>query len=222
MKNIIKSAFLIQILLLCFSCKQKEESVEKFQNIDVHLAKDEEPPLLFEVKTTDTTQVFVENLTKKWEGTITNSDVTISVYPWKLFPHNNIEFEYPRTFSFEADLSDTSDMWILSGNDFKIMVFQSNEEIAMTEYVEKMTAKFGSANSNTSFISRTLGNVQYKGTKISVTLAGASLEMSVFQITAKNGKKFLLIFQDSLINDNANSKESKKVLERFESTFKLN
>ncbi len=219
-----KTSIIITSLLsmLCISCDQKQESKIKFKDFEISLSKDEEPPLIFGISSEGKTQYFVENQTRKWNLLTKNSDITIRVYDWKLFPHNNIEFEYPRTYSFEADLSIINDIWTLSGNDFTIMVIRPIIETEVKEYVDDMITEFGPSNCTKQEISKRINNSKLNGIKLSVNLAGIDIELDVFEIIDKNGKKSFIVFQDSLTDSKENSKESINTMKRIEQTFKIN
>ncbi|MFD2564476.1 hypothetical protein [Aquimarina rubra] len=222
----MKNSSIVLIASICLfsqtSCEHKKESKINFKDFEIRLSKDEEPPLIFELKTENETQYFVENQPKKWKGLANKSETTIGVYEWKLFPHNNIEFEYPRTYSFEAKLSITNDIWTLSGNDFTIMVIRPIVEMDVKEYVDEMISQFGQSNCSTKEITEQINSSKLNGIKLSVTLAGINLELNVFEVVDNNGKKSLLVFQDSLTQAKENSKESNKTMERIKQTFKIN
>ncbi|WP_179020463.1 hypothetical protein [Winogradskyella forsetii] len=221
MKN--PSIILIPLIVVFFltSCENNKESKINFKDFEINLSKNEEPPLIFELKSEGEIQYFVENQPKKWKGLDKESETTIGVYEWKLFPHNNLEFEYPRTYSFEADLSITNDIWTLSGNDFKIMVIRPMVEMDVEEYVDEMISQFGQSNCSTTEISNQLNTSKLNGIKLSVNLAGIDLELDVLEVIDKSGKKSFLVFQDSLNDARQNSKESKTTLARIKQTFKI-
>lgn len=221
----MKKTLVIIIFLSSFiylSCEKKKESQIKFKDFEINLSKDEEPPLIFELISGNEIQYFVENQPKKWNGLAKDSETTIEVYDWKLFPHNNVEFEYPRTYSFEADLSITNDIWTLSGNDFTIMVIRPIIAMNVNEYVDKMIAQFGPSNCSTKEITKKINNSKLNGIKLSVTLAGTNIELDVLEIIDNSGKKSLLVFQDSLSDSKENSKESLNTMKRIRQTFKIN
>jgi len=222
MRNTSIIIIIFLFLFIHISCEQKKESKIKFKDFEINLSKDEEPPLIFELISENKTQYFVENQPRKWNGLAKDSETTIGVYDWKLFPHNNIEFEYPRTYSFEADLSITNDIWTLTGNDFIIMVIRPIIEMNVKEYVDEMIAQFGPSNCTTKEITRKINNSKLNGIKLSVILAGINIELDVLEIINKSGKKTLLVFQDSLSDSKENSKESLNTLKRIEQTFKIN
>ncbi len=222
MKNtsILIISFLFSLVFI--SCDWKKESQIEFKDFEINLSKDEEPPLIFELISENETQYFIENQPKKWNGSVKDSEMIIKVYDWKLFPHNNIEFEYPRTYSFEADLSITNDIWTLSGYDFKIMVIRPIIGMNVKVYVDEMIAQFGPSNCSTKEITKKINNSELNGIQLSVKLAGINLELDVLEIIDNSGKKSLLVFQDSLSDSKENSKESLSTMKRIEQTFKVN
>lgn len=221
MKN---SSIIIMLLLFIVStsCEKKSESNTTIKNFKISLSKDEEPPLIFELKSRNNIQYFVENKQKKWNELNKDSEVTISVYKWKLFPHNNIEFEYPRNFSFEAELSVTEDIWTLSGNNFTIIVIRPIVFIDIESYVNDMITQFGSQNCSTKRVTKKINNSKLNGIKVSVVIAGVNIEIDVFEIIDKRGKKSLIVFQDTLSDSKENSEESQTAFERINQTFKIN
>jgi len=62
-------------------------------NFEIKLSENEEPPLILKLLSENETHYFIENQPKKWDGLSKNSEATIEIYDWKLFPHNNLEFE---------------------------------------------------------------------------------------------------------------------------------
>ncbi|TPN85865.1 hypothetical protein [Aquimarina algicola] len=222
MKNTSTSIIIFLFLLIIISCTQKKESQIKFKDFEINVSKDEEPPLVFELVSKNGTQYFIENQPKKWNGVPQDSEIKIKVYDWKLFPHNNIEFEYPRTYSFEADLSKTNDIWTLSGNDFKIMVIRPLIEMDVKTYVDKMVEQFGPSNCTTKEIFKKLNHSELNGIQLLVKLSGVYLELNVMEIIDNSGNKSLLVFQDSLSDAKKNSKESSSTMKRIEQTFKVN
>ncbi|MFC7772394.1 hypothetical protein [Flavobacterium sp. GCM10027622] len=216
--------FLVSIIIAFTqtSCDQKRESKISFKDFEVNLAKDEEPPLIFELKSENGTEYFIENQSKKWKGLDKGTQTTISVYDWKMFPHNNIQFEYPRTYTFEADLSTTNDIWTLSGNDFKIMIIRPLVELDVKEYVNEMISQFGKANCSTKKITKKINTYRLDGMKLSATLSGIPIEIDVFEIIDKSGNKSLLVFQDALTDNNENSNESRSTMKRIEQTLQIN
>lgn len=222
MKN--QSLIIISFIILFSqtSCENKNESRINFKDFEISLSKDEEPPLIFELKSENVTQYFVENKPKRWNGLSKESETKISVYDWKLFPHSNLEFEYPRTYSFEADFSITNRIWTLSGNDFVVMIIRPIFEIDIKEYVDEMINQFGKSNCSTNKIIKKINTSKLNGIKLSVTLAGIDLEIDILEVIDKSGKKSLLVFQDTLSDTKENSKESKSTMERIRQTFKIN
>lgn len=216
--------FLVSIIIAFTqtSCDQKRESKISFKDFEVNLAKDEEPPLIFELTSENGTEYFIENQSKKWTGLDKGTPTTISVYDWKLFPHNNIQFEYPRAYTFEADLSTTNDIWTLSGNDFKIMIIRPLVELDVKEYVNEMISQFGKANCSAKKITKKINTYRLDGMKLSATLSGIPIEIDVFEIIDKSGNKSLLVFQDALTDNNENSNESRSTMNRIEQTFVIN
>lgn len=221
MKN--QFIFIIAFFFIFFqiSCSKKKESKINFKDFEINLSKDEEPPLILEVKSKNDIQYFVENQSKKWQGIAKDSETIISVYDWKLFPHNNIAFEYPRTYSFEADLTTTSNIWTLSGNDFKIMIISLKKSISVKEYVDGMVSQFGLSNCSTKKITKQINSYDLDGMSLLVSLTGVNLEMEIFEVVDTNGKSSLLVFQDSLTDEKDNSKESKKTMRKIDQTFKV-
>lgn len=209
------------MILFQISCSKKKESKINFKDFEINLSKDEEPPLILEVKSKNKTQYFVENQSKKWQGIAKESETTISVYDWKLFPHNNLSFEYPRTYTFEADLAITSDIWTLSGNDFKIMIISPKNSIPVKEYVDGMVSQFGPSNCSTKKVTKQVNSYSLNGMSLFISLTGVNLEMEIFEVVDTNGKSSLLVFQDSLTDEKENSRESKKTMRRIDQTFKV-
>lgn len=220
MKNIYFS-ILILFFFTVTSCRNENKKNIEFKGFKIDIKKDEEPPLIFEVIAESESQFFIENERKKWNITLTKPVLEIKVHNWKLFPHNNIEFEYPRTYSFKSDLSLTNDIWILSGNNLIIMVIRPIVSMGLNEYTEQMVEQFGRLNCKTESISKDINRRKFNGKKLSITLAGTNIEMEILELIDSTGKKSFLIFQDTLDEDYKHSSEYHNTMKKIQKTLKI-
>lgn len=219
-----KTTTILTVLFISFiylSCEGKKESKLNLNDFEISLSEEEEPPLILELITERDTQYFIENEPANWEGLTKGSKLKIGVYDWKLFPHSNIEFEYPRTYTYEADLSITNDIWTLSGNDFKIMVVRSIVDMDAKGYVDDLVSQFGPENCSTKKINKKLNQSTLSGIRLSVSITGTDIELDVLEIKDSSKKTGLIIFQDVLTDANENSQDSHNTLKRIEQSFKI-
>ena len=126
-----------------------------------------EPPLKYSVKVGERTVTISEGQTVQLDGTFSNPEITVTAQPYRVFPYQGLTFNYPRSFTFEADLDDrNAKIWTLSGNDFKIMYFVLNESVSTDDFANNMIDQFGRenakvVNANTTI---TLGKQKLSGT----------------------------------------------------------
>jgi len=211
----------IFLVLLIFSCKEPNASNLNFDDFAYNLEPNEEPPLIFILNSESDTFYVVENQKSKLNFLKKDGEITIGIYDWRRFPHNNMTFEYPKHFSFEADLSPSLDIWTLSGIDFNIIVIHPSTEMSTKTYVQEMMNQFGPSNCSTKFISKKLNHKKLSGIELSVNLANVNIRLEVLEIRRPSGKKSFIVFQDTLDDNMESSQECLNVMRRLDQTFKI-
>lgn len=183
-----------------------------------------EPPLTYSVRIGDKSVTTVEGETARFEGTFTNPEVTIAAQQHRMFPYQGVSFKYPRSFTFEADLSDPdAKIWTLSGNDFKIMYFVLNTRLTAADFARTMINQFGKQSSKVlnGSAKTTLGKHTLLGATLRATLATHSMIMEIYGIPTPGARTKLLVFQDSLDDSGNRSQEGKATLQVFRSSFDI-
>jgi len=189
-------------------------------------AQDEsaEPALTFSIEVGDQSVVVGEGVAAQLEGNFKNPEVSVTVEPYRVFARRGVEFEYPRTFNWEADLSDPDvAIWTLSGHTFKIMFFAFNDDTTAEDIVESLVGNFEQqgaevAKSATQIV---LGGETIHGTQLDLSVVGTKITDRVFALPGDGTRSRVVIFQDSLDEENQASAEGVATLKLFTSSFKL-
>ena len=182
-----------------------------------------EPPLKYTIAIGDKSKVINADETTTIEGEFKNPKIRITPSPFREFPYMGVKFNYPSTLVFEADLSDvTSKSWTLTGNNLNVLLFEIAAEISTVEFANSMIGEFGAENAKSSEanIKDKFGNLELPGSRLSITIGSAKLQMDIFKLPSKAGKTKLVVFQDNIENGK-HSKEGIAVMKQVKSTFKF-
>ena len=165
-----------------------------------------------------------EGQTVQLDGTFSNPKITVTPQPFRVFTHQGLSFEYPRAFTFEADLEDrNAKNWTLSGNDLKILYFVLEESLSTADFSNSMIIQFGRKNAKVvnANASIKLGKHTLAGTTLHATIITHSMVMDIYRIPSRDGVTKLLVFQDSLDGSGNRSKEGEQAIARIKSSFAL-
>jgi hypothetical protein len=155
-----------------------------------------EPKLSFDVGMGTTRVRLIEGEGAIVPGNFQNPTLSITVEPQRTFSYAGLRFDYPRSFTFEADLEATTSSWTLSGNDLKLMVFRFDERLTIEDYVKGLVERFG-ANTTTRPLQLRLGGVDYTGARLDVRLVQTDLTHEVVELPPYDGKYRILSIQDT-------------------------
>lgn len=170
-----------------------------------------EPPLQYQLKLGDKTQPISEGVPAIFEGSYINPSATLEVAPERAFPYGGIRFSYPRHYTFEADFTSPDiKIWTVSGNNFKIMYFVSDQELTAEALLEGMAAQLGEAapQVETSPASLPISGQTLNGTRGTIQIAIQKLTNDAFTLPLQGGKSRVLLFQDALKDSGEASDES--------------
>jgi hypothetical protein len=184
----------------------------------------QEPPLSFVVKVDDQSLTLGEGETVQIDGAFTNPKVTVTPQPYRVFPYQGVNFRYPRSFAFGADLVDPNEkIWTLSGNDLTVMYFVINDELTTDDYAESMMDEVGAENCEVldEEAQITLGQEKLTGKKIRISVAEQEVVMEIYQVPARDSVTKFLIFQDTPDESGNRSKEYVQAMKEMESSFKV-
>lgn len=202
----MKRAFaVIMVVGFCTLCFATDES--------------QEPPLKFTLDINGQKRALVLDKPLKLAGDYKNPQVVLRASPNRLFTYGDITFQYPCSFTWEAELDGENEKkWILSGNDFKIMYFILPGTFSVGSYSQALANRFGGSSTRISDTERMLGGQRLKGKLLFVKLAGTALTMEVYSLSAKAGSR-MLVFQDSPPDNRATSKEGEGALAILSNSF---
>lgn len=187
--------------------------------------KDEsqEPGLTFVVEVDNQAATIVEGKSTQLKGTFSDPTVAIKVKPTRLFPYGGVEFEYPRSFTFEADVKDADYKdWTLSGNDCKILLQWFDEPLAVKDYAEYLIVEFGRENCTLEAAAPLkVGERELSGTMLKARFASAVLTMEIYAMPAPQNQTRLLVIQDNREDDGSHSTEHKRTLQLLTRTIRF-
>ena len=188
------------------------------------LAQDEskEPPQTFVVKLGGQSVTVLEGQTAALEGSFTNPQLTITPAPHRVFSYQGVRFEYPRTYSFEADVENAAEKnWMLTGNDVTIMFFALGTPVTTAAFADGVMDQFGKANGKVLHANAKLklGTTEVTGTKIHLTVATNSITQEIYALPAPRGKTLLLVLQDNPDEKGNHSAEAQRVIGTLTKTF---
>lgn len=183
-----------------------------------------EPLQRFTVVIGDRKITVAQGETIQLEGNFSNPQLKIVPHSHRTFQAQGVTFDYPTSFVFEADLTDpTAKSWIFSGNDFLIMYFALQGDVTPEAYVQDMIAEFGTDNAKVINPNATikLGDHEISGQSMIVSVASHRMQMDVYRIPTPNGNTRLLVFQDSIDENNSRTNEGRSTLRTLQSTFQV-
>lgn len=145
----------------------------------------------------------------------------LKVEPLKIFNYGGIELQYPRHFTFEADLDDEDvRLWNLSGSQCVLMIQRYPAEMDHKIMAEMLLPRFGEGNSQMSECGMRLNGSEVKGSRLKTTIGDSSISQEIFSFKVQDGS-LLLIIQDTLDPAGEHSEEARRFKELLSSTFKL-
>lgn len=189
-------------------------------------AQDEsaEPEMTFSIKVGDQSVIVGEGVAAQLDGSFKNPEVSVTVEPYRVFSRRGVQFEYPRTFNWEADLTDPDvAIWTLSGHTFKIMFFAFSDDTTAEDIVASLVGNFEQqgAEVSRSATQIVLGGKTLPGTQLDLSVVGTQISDRVFALPSDGTRSRVVIFQDSLDEENQASAEGVATLKLFTSSFKL-
>ncbi len=149
---------------------------------------------------------------KPFEITIKGEKIKglLQVEPLKTFNYGGISLQYPRHFTFEADLSDKDvSLWNLSGSNCVLMIQLYPAEMDHKIMAQMLQPRFGEKNSIVSDCTLALKGNETKGSKLTTTIGDSSITQEIYSFRVQGGS-LLLILQDTLNLDGRSSEEGRK------------
>jgi hypothetical protein len=142
------------------------------------------------------------------------------VNPEKRFNYGDVDFQYPRYFTFEADLNEPEvRLWSLSGNKAVLMVQRYPVEMDHKLMAEQLLPSFGEGNSTLGTCEMMFNGVNNAGSRVVTTIGEGTIAQEIYSFDMANGS-LLMILQDTLDNDK-NSDEFKAFRAQLSRTFKI-
>ena len=143
----------------------------------------------------------------------------LQVEPLKTFNYGGISLQYPRHFTFEADLSDKDvSLWNLSGSNCVLMIQLYPAEMDHQIMARMLLPRFGEKNSTVSDCTLSLKGNETKGSKLTTTIGESSITQEIYSFRVKGGS-MLLILQDTLNLDGRSSEEGRKFRQLLSETL---
>ena len=192
----------------------------------------QEPPLHYEVKLEDQSVIVQEGETAELPGMFTNPKVTITPRQNRVFSYHGVEFKYPRTFVFEANVSKPDvKNWKLSSKHFNVSLFVTPSGLTTDQYASAMSRLFGldPAHIANEKVELTLGAETLHGTSLLIDLntrvsrlnLASTLALDVYQLPSHGNLSTFLVFQDTFNKAGNHSKEYLDTIAAMKTSFVL-
>jgi hypothetical protein len=154
-------------------------------------------------------------------GAFTNPTVKLAAAATRHFAKAGIEFDYPASFTWEADVEQQeTKSWTLSGNDFKIMVFSLGVKITADSYAKLLVKKFGAEKTRVLPTERKLGQFTYPGRLLTTTLSDTAISQEIFELSSQSASQ-LIVFQDTPPEGKGVSSEAQAALKVVTASFEI-
>lgn len=183
-----------------------------------------EPPQLYELKIGDQSVPIQEGKPVDLTGSFTNPQIELVPRPTRLFVRRGIQFEYPRQFTFEADLkSPFSKSWTLSGNDLKLMVFAMTVPVTPRQFGDNVMGTLGKDHCEITEpqAELVLGMERLKGVKFIASVAEQHISFEIYDLPKAGRTSRLLTIQDNPDENGDRSAEGRAGMELLQKSFKL-
>jgi hypothetical protein len=179
----------------------------------------EEPPLGYSLRLDKQTIRLVPGQEIQIPGRFENPRATLVPDKERLFTYGGVQFKYPASFSFEADLeTEGIKVWTLDGNDFVITIHQYESEGITPKYLADELKKVYGAKTKTESKSYTFNGEKYSGLRVNATVAETKVIQDILTVPSKKGSR-LLILQDHPPDAKVSQDESKLVLKLLNETL---
>lgn len=220
--NLTNLWIIIGFFSLLLSCKQRaQQPSTTLPELPTDLKENEDPPLIFVVKSGSSVEYFVENRAQVFGESPINKPVVISVYAWKYFPFSDIQFQYPSSFTFEPSFGENEKIWVLSGNDMKYIIVQPKETITIGDWMDEMVSNFGEENCQSENVTTDLNGHHLSGIELKVNINGTQMNEIGYEVLHKNGNISLLIVQDALQDNGEHSEEFDSAMKKLNESFEI-
>jgi hypothetical protein len=217
-RNVLLLAALFSLSLGGFS--RTTLAQEKVTPLD----ESKEPKLEYLLKVGDKTFPLDEGAPLKLDGTFSNPEITLVVKPNRLFSFQGVSFRYPRTYVFEADLSDKAvKSWTVQGKTFSVMYFVFSEQVSTTEFAAHMLDGFGRDKSKMTNpdLKLTLGKETLAGVKLEASVSESKLTTEIYRIPSSDTTSKYLVFQEELDGSGGPNAERKQTMKELTASFNL-
>ncbi|MDD2999095.1 MAG: hypothetical protein PHV05_08555 [Candidatus Riflebacteria bacterium] len=150
-----------------------------------------------------------------------NPKISLKLEPFKTFNYGGIYLQYPRYYTFEADLADKeASFWNLSGKQSILMIQKYPAEMDHKIMATMLKPRFGEENTTVGECSMNLNGIVTKGSKVVASIGGSSISQEIFSFKLNSGS-LLLILQNALNEKGEPSEEGQILRELLTSTFKI-
>ena len=161
--------------------------------------EDVEPPVKYTLIVDGKATEISEGKPVRLAGDFKSPEVSLKLDPNRTFKYAGVKFQYPRHFSFGADLAgNEARLWTLRGNDVNIMVADVEGYATLTVFARSMANNLGKG--TVSFVDRKLngklGGHNLPGLKVKITIGETESSMEFYMIGKGGGRTRFLVFHD--------------------------
>ena len=178
-----------------------------------------EPPLKYSLVVNGTAHELTLGNAIQIEGEFTNPSVELKAASTRHFSFGDIEFEYPASFGWEAEVtSDSEKGWTLSGQELTVMYMIMAADVDAALFLELMAGQLGIEGARPTGVTRQLGGNAHEGFSLSIQMGAVSLLTEAFALPSNGGTR-LLVLQSNADSGDWETKECKVALALLSKTF---
>lgn len=195
-----------------------QETLEGAATVD----ESREPPLGYVLEIGGERIPIEEGRAVRVEGTYTDPEVRLVADDFRTFPYGGISFRYPRTFLFEADLSNPEvKLWSIEGNSLTLMVYGFTAEVTAEDLIAGLAGEFGTDEPRAEPARITLGGEALEGLRWRVEIANRRLVYDIFRLPVPAEGACFLVLLDLPDGDAERSDEAERVLPMIADSFRV-
>lgn len=181
-----------------------------------------EPPLSYVLEVGGARVPVEEGRAVRLEGTFTDPEVRLEVGAHRTFSYGGISFRYPRSFLFEADVSDPeAKSWTLEGNSLTVIVYRIQADVGAADLIESIAEEVGEAEPTLEPTRIELGGRAVEGLRWRAEIARQRLVYEVFPIPTPGAGTTHLLLLDLPGDDAGRSDEAGRVLPVIAEAFEV-
>ncbi len=189
---------------------------EELPEPDIGSAEEaQSPPVRYEIKLGNTVMTALEGKPTRLTGSFDDPTLTVRTLEFRQFRRRGVSFNYPAYYTYEAEMDEPAN-WTLSGNNFKILVFDRQPE-ELGQIAAETLAQFDS-DEDTTPKKLKLNGIELNGLGFKMKIAGHVHFQEIYRIPGS--RQQILMLLDSPGENETDSAERRSTMAELERSFK--